>query len=378
MLSGSLPISLNVLDAPLFDRLQAGDGFEQLFLSAAGDAGNAENLAGVGGEGDVVELENAVDAAHSEVFYHNARFRIDRVGPVDVQRHGVADHHIGHLLRVGGSGGHVADELPVAQHGHAVGQGFNLVHLVGDDDDRLVVVAHVAQHGEELVGLLRGQHGCRLVEDQDIRAAVEDLHDFDRLLLGDGHVVDLLVGVDLEAIGVADLPDLLGGLPEIKLARQAQHDVLRGGQHVDQLEVLVDHADAEVEGVLRGTDDDVLAVDADLALVRKIDAGEHVHQRRLAGAVFPQQGEDLAAVNIQPDLVVGHGGPEGLGDIAHFYSGRFVVQNRHTPCNPKSRMLQRAARRRERHCAALCSRDTALPPERECGRGYERIRRRCW
>ena len=66
-------------------------------------------------------------------------------------------------------GGHVADELTVAEYRHAVGKRLDLVHLVRDDDDGLARVAHVAQHGEELVRLLRGQHGGRLVKNEDVR-----------------------------------------------------------------------------------------------------------------------------------------------------------------------------------------------------------------
>ena len=312
-------------ETPL-DGLQAGDGLQQLLLAAAGDARDAQDLAGVGGEGHVVELEDALDVAYGQALDLDAGLRVDRIGPLDVQRHGVADHHVGHLLGVGALRRHVADELAVAQDGHAVGQGLDLVHLVGDDDDGLAVVAHVAQHREELVRLLRGEHGGRLVEDQDVRAAVEHLDDLDGLLLRDGHVVDLLRGVDLKAVERADLADLLRGGLQIELAGQAEHDVLGRGEHVDQLEVLVDHADAQIEGVLRRADHDVLSVDRDRALVREIDAGEHVHQRGLAAAVFAQQRQDLAAIDIQPDLVVGHRGAEGLGDVAHFDGGSLVVQ----------------------------------------------------
>jgi len=69
--------------------------------------------------------------------------------------------------------------------------------------------------------------------------------------------------------------------------------------------MLMDHADAVVKGVLGGADDDFLSVDLDLALIREIDAGEHIHKRRLAAAVFAEQREDLSAVNIQPYLIVG-------------------------------------------------------------------------
>ena len=242
----------------------------------------------------------------------------------------MADHHVGHFLRIRVLGAHIADELAVAQDGDTVGQLLDLVHLVGDDDDSLTVIAHVAQHGEELVRLLRSEDGGRLIEDQDIRAAVEHLDYLDRLLLGNGHVVYLLVGVDFEAVSVADLLYLGGGVLQIELSGQAEDDVLRGGQHVDKLEVLVDHADAEVESILRGAYDDGLAVDAYLALVREVDAGEHVHKRRLAAAVLAEERKYLAPVYIEPDSVICDDGAEGLRDIAHFDCRDLIVQYGHS------------------------------------------------
>ena len=217
----------------------------------------------------------------------------------------MADHHVRHFLRVGIFGKHIADELAMAEDRHAVGERFDLVHFVRDDDDGLSVVAHVAQHGEELVGLLRRENSRRLVKNENIRAAVKDFHDLDRLLLGDGHIVDFLRGIDAEAVLIANLPDLCRGCLEIELAGQTENDVLRRRQHVYELEMLMDHADAVVKGILGGADDDFFSVDLDFAFVRKIDAGEHVHERRLAAAVFAEQREDLSAVNVQPYLIVG-------------------------------------------------------------------------
>ena len=42
------------------------------------------------------------------------------------------------------------------------------VELVGDDDQGLAVGLHVAHDGEQLVRLLRGQHGGGLVQNQNI------------------------------------------------------------------------------------------------------------------------------------------------------------------------------------------------------------------
>ena len=79
-----------------------------------------------------------------------------------------------------------------------------------DDDDGLSGVAHIAQHGEKLVRLLRGENCGRLVEDEYIRAAVERLDDLDSLLLGNGHIVDLLLRIHLKAVGGAYLIDSRG------------------------------------------------------------------------------------------------------------------------------------------------------------------------
>ena len=44
---------------------------------------------------------------------------------------------------------------------------------------------------------------------------------------------------------------------------------------------------------------DGLAVDEHLALLRVVDAVEHLHQRALAGAVLAEQGVHLAGVQIE-------------------------------------------------------------------------------
>ena len=54
LLSGGASVLRDVeADAAGGDGIEAGNGLQQLPLAAAGDAGNAQNLAGVGGEADV-------------------------------------------------------------------------------------------------------------------------------------------------------------------------------------------------------------------------------------------------------------------------------------------------------------------------------------
>ena len=49
----------------------------------------------------------------------------------------------------------------------------------------------------------------------------------------------------------------------------------------------------------------------------RIDAGEHLHQRRFAGAVLADDGVDLAGTHVQIDVLKGLHTRKSLGDAAH-------------------------------------------------------------
>ena len=177
---------------------------------------------------------------------------------------------------------------------------------MADEDDARALRREAAQDGEDLLGLLRRQHGGRLVEDEDARLAVERLEDLDALLLADRQAADLGVGVDLEAELLGRAPDPPAGLVPVeedgvRHRLLAEHDVLGDGQDRDEHEVLVDHADPARDGIGRTEDVDRLAVEQDLALVGHRQPVEDVHQRGLAGAVLAEQRVDLARPEVEID-----------------------------------------------------------------------------
>ena len=105
----------------------------------------------------------------------------------------------------------------------------------------------LAQVVEELVDLLRHQHRGRLVEDQDPRAAVEDLEDLDPLPVADAEVLDQRVRVDVQAVRRRQISRICargaGRRCRASFSR-AEDDVLEDGEVVGEHEVLVHHADA--------------------------------------------------------------------------------------------------------------------------------------
>jgi len=153
---------------------------------------------------------------------------------------------------------------------------------VGDEDDREALSGQAFEGVEEPLRLVRRQHRRRLVENEEIHVAVERLQDLHALLLTDVQLPDARPDVDVEPVLLREVRDALFrnvetereppresaddavlakalGKPAILAFRSerrrrfplAEDDVLGHGQPGDEHEVLVDHADAALDGVLR-------------------------------------------------------------------------------------------------------------------------------
>ena len=103
--------------------------------------------------------------------------------------------------------------------------------------------------------------------------------------------------------------------PAAKLAAEPQvgDDV----EVVAQREVLEDGGDPELLRVGGARDLDDLAVELDGPGVRCVDAGEHLDEGGLAGAVVADERDDLALVHPEVDVGERLHRAEALGDAAH-------------------------------------------------------------
>ncbi len=81
--------------------------------------------------------------------------------------------------------------------------------------------------------------------------------------------------------------------------------------------MLVNHADMQIECVLRRSDGDWFPVDGDLAAVREIDTRQHIHERGFSAAVFTEQRENFSSLDVKANFVVRYHLTEGLGDVDH-------------------------------------------------------------
>src|SRR5204863_9631552 len=85
----------------------------------------------------------------------------------------------------------------------------------------------------------------------------------------------------------------------------ADEQVLQHGRVLEQLDVLELAGDAEAGDLVRRTAQQGLAVELDRPCRRRVEAADKIEHGRLAGAVRPDQGEDLAAPYLEADVVDG-------------------------------------------------------------------------
>ena len=186
--------------------------------------------------------------------------------------------------------------------------------------------AFLLQLGDELVdlgGLGRAEGGGRLVHDQDAGVEVDGAGDRHRLALPAGQPPDggLEVGEPrVEAAHHAPRRRRHRRVVEGTGASEdlpAEEHVGGGVDIVGQRQRLVDRLDAERPGVTGVADRAGVTVDENLAGVGRMRTGQRPHQRRLACAVPTHEGDDLAGVDVDVDVVDGMHAAERHADIAH-------------------------------------------------------------
>ena len=222
----------------------------------------------------------------------------------------------------------------------AIGRGLR---VVGDHDRRLAVALdRCAQDLEHLGRRRRVEVAGGLVGEEHRRAREERAGDRDALLLAARE----LRGPVRAPVGEPDLVehalepgrvDLLAGDP------QRQRHVLLGGQHRQQVEELEDEADvrpAQLRQLVVGHRRDVVAGDLDGAVGRLVEAGEDVHERRLARARRAHDGDELALRDVERDAA-----ERVDGGVARRRSGGRRCGPRRSPHGGRAARARPSARR---------------------------------
>ncbi len=302
---------------PIVDGQRAEQCLGELGLAVALDTGDADDLTAVDSQRQLVDGDGTRRGRHGHVLEHEAGFA--RLGGclVHFEGHFSADHHRGECGLVGAGFGR-ADDLAATDDGDVVGDFTDFAELVGDEDDRSALVTECAHDLHEFVDLLRREDGRGFVEDQVLRSPCEGFQDLDPLLDADGEILDECVRIDGEVVAIGEFTHSGArgaGVEHPGLARlRTEHHVLGDGEHRDEHEVLVDHADAGVHRLLRAGHVERLLAESDLALVGFEEPEQYVHEGGLAGAVLSQEAVDATGHDVERDAVVRGEIAEALGD----------------------------------------------------------------
>ncbi len=286
-------------DRPGAARRRTVDQAREFGASGADQAGKAEHLAGMENEagpphaaavGQITELEHRAPGGAAVMLL------LVEGGEI------APDHHAHDRLGLDFVAAERADIAAVAQHGDAVGELVHLGHAMRDVDDGESLGAQPRDQVEQPARLAIGERGGRLVHHQDARPRMHRARDLDHLLLGDRQIADQRARPEAGAEAREHLRAAAdhGGAVDRQSATRlaAEMDVLGNREVGRERELLIDDRDAMRLGRERAVDLRRLAVEPDLrARIRRIGAGEDLHQRRLAGAVLPHQRVHLARMD---------------------------------------------------------------------------------
>jgi hypothetical protein len=309
-----LPVELH---RPGGGRVGAEDGARDLAPAASDQPGEAEDLAGPELERHVADRPSGGEPPHRQ---HDRRVggRRRLLGEGEVER--APEHGRDEPFRCLLCGGRALHELAVPQHRDRVGEVDDLAQEVGDVHDRRPALAEPAHQLEQPLRLVRRQRRRGLVHDEEPGVPRDRTEDLDLLLVGDRQVARQAPGGELDAGPRHQLRESPRRRALVEHAEHARFDaeehVLLHGAVGDERRLLGDDRDPVRESVARRAKVDAPAVDDELAAVGTVDAREDLAERRLPGAVLPDEGVNRPAGDREIDPGERLDAAEALRDAA--------------------------------------------------------------
>ena len=199
----------------------------------------------------------------------------------------------------------------------------------------------VAQEGHHHVDLGGAQAGHHLVEQQELRFGRQRPRYFEALAVGQGEALGRLMTPVVQAEPLQDVGSGGACVAERRPAvESADRDVLQHAQPLEGLHDLEGAADARVADEVGPEARDLPAVQADGAGIGAVDAGDHVEDRGLAGAIGADQRVDCASRHAEGDIVHGAQAAEVLADAGKFQTSARAAAHRRFSPKPKRSAIQ--------------------------------------
>ncbi len=189
------------------------------------------------------------------------------------------------------------DDFAVVHDGHAVAEDFGLVHVVRGEDDADATGADFFDELPQVAPSLRIEAGSWFVQEENFGIVHQRGDDTEALLLAAGEIFDIAAGFAAQV----DVVEELFGIDPLAVRR---------GEHLDELGELGFvlkagrlrlHADHAADFV--GMCGHVNAINRGRAAVDGAQGFDHLQRRRFARAVWPENTEDFALLDLKAHAV---------------------------------------------------------------------------
>src|SRR5881628_3518814 len=196
----------------------------------------------------------------------------------------------------------LGDLAAEVEHDDPVAHAHDEPHEVLDHQDRGAAVADTLDQPDRLHDLRRGQPRVDLVEEQQPRAGRERARQLEASELHDREALrrrQRLAGEPDDIEGRACLVRRSLDAGDTAAEERGDGDVVETGEAAEGLRDLERAADAEPRDAVRRQPGEVTAVEANGPRVGRADARDRVDQGALAGAVGPDEPDDLARRDLE-------------------------------------------------------------------------------
>ncbi len=179
---------------------------------------------------------------------------------------------------------------------------------MGNIDDRDVLRLQVCNDTEKVFNLCVRKCGSGLVHDNDVGVMGNCLRDFDHLLLRDRQIFHLCIDIYFE---VELLEESLGLCIECLVVAHefvlhglaAKPEVVRDCTLKDRGQLLLDHGDTCMDGVLDALKVNFLALVDNGSCCDRLHADQAFHQSGFSGAVLSHQGVNCSGTDLELNTV---------------------------------------------------------------------------
>ncbi len=256
----------------------------------------------------IVNVTSRKTPASDEAF-HAERLTPDRARfPLREQRlQRTADHHLNNGGAVDGACRQGRDMRAVAQNRDVVGDPFEFLEAVGDQQHRGALISQSPHDGVQLLAFSRRQRRRRLVENEEPQIGGQRASDLHELQFGHRETRDQRARIDIDPEprqgGASALAHRLAvDRAEDVHRRIAHRDVFGDVQMGEELGILIDGDHAGATRLDRRPEAHRLSREQELAGVRFENPRDDLDQRRLAGAVLADKRVDAPGRDVERDL----------------------------------------------------------------------------